>query len=445
MRDLTFIAAMICGLLPMAAARPFVGVLLWCWVSFMNPHELTWGMSMNLPWAYMIFFTTLFGCVVAREPKRFPLNATTVLIMLFIVLISLTSLAALAPSDMVEYKWSFVAKSFLAQLLVGALLTERRRIHALIWVMVISLGYFGIRGGVFTLMNGGNYRVLGPPATMINDNNHLAAALLVCMPLMNYLRLQSRHRIIRIGMMGAMVLTLFSALGSYSRGALIGLAAMSLFMWWNSTHKIVSAAVAVVVLAGAISFMPASWTARMSTINSYQKDESAEGRLNIWHASWKIALARPLTGGGFMAPYRQSIVDEYDPGTTARAVHSIYFEVIGEHGFPTFFVWLGITFAGIVNTWRIIRATRKIPELRWCYDFAKMAQVSIIAYLVAGAFLSLSYWDFYFTLLIGVMATWERVKNTLRVTEPARATTLAARRLRLTTAGAAGALPAPPG
>ncbi len=442
MRNLVFMMAMMGGMLPMTIARPFVGVILWCWISFQNPHELTWGMSMTIPWAMMIFAATIMGCLGAREPKSFPINATTVLIALFIVLISLTSLTALAPPEMVEYKWSFVAKSFFAQLLILALLTERRRIHALIWVMVISLGYYGLRGGVFTLTHAGNYRVLGPPMTMITDNNHLAAGLLVCMPMMNYLRMQSRHRLVRLGLLVVMVFTLFSILGSYSRGALIGLGAMSLFLWWNSPHKIVSAAVVGVALAGAISFMPPSWTARMSTIDSSHVDDSAQGRLNIWHASWKIALARPLTGGGFMAPYRQNIVDEYDYGTTARAVHSIYFEVIGEHGFPTFFVWLGITLAGIVNTWRIIRATRKVPELRWAYDLAKMAQVSIIAYLVAGTFLSLCYWDFYFTLLMGVAATWERVKEAARVAAPSRAGVLATR-AHLAAPGAA--LPAPRG
>lgn len=440
MRNLAFIMAMMGGMIPMTIARPFVGVILWCWVSFQNPHELTWGMSMEMPWAMMIFIATLMGCIAAREPKSFPINATTILIVLFLVLISLTSLAALAPPEMVEYKWSFVFKSFLAQLLILALLTERRRIHALIWVMVISLGYYGLRGGVFTLTHAGNYRVLGPPMTMITDNNHLAAGLLVSMPMMNYLRLQSRHRLVRLGLLGVMGFTLFAVLGSYSRGALIGLAAMSLFLWWNGSHKIVSAAVVGVALAGAISFMPPSWTARMSTIGAEHVDDSAQGRLNIWHASWKIALARPLTGGGFMAPYRQNIVDEYDYGTTARAVHSIYFEVIGEHGFPTFFVWVGITLAGIVNTWRIIRATKKVPELRWCYDLAKMAQVSIIAYLVAGTFLSLCYWDFYFTLLMGVAATWERVKEATRVA--ALAARNASKPVRATLAQPGAALPA---
>jgi O-antigen ligase len=94
-------------------------------------------------------------------------------------------------------------------------------------------------------------------------------------------------------------------------------------------------------------------------------------------------------------------------------VHSIYLEVLGENGFPAFFVWLSISLVGIANTRRIIRQTRGVKEFEWARDLAKMAQVSIVAYLVAGAFLPFSYWDFYFTMLVAVAATRERVTEEL--------------------------------
>ena len=93
-----------------------------------------------------------------------------------------------------------VFKVFLFLLVTAALLTSRERIHALIWVMVLSLAFFGIKGGGFTLLSGGADRVFGPDGSMINDNNHLATALLVSIPLMNYLRMESRHAIIRYGL-----------------------------------------------------------------------------------------------------------------------------------------------------------------------------------------------------------------------------------------------------
>jgi probable O-glycosylation ligase (exosortase A-associated) len=352
----------------------------------------------------IIVVTTLIGLVVARENDRWPINSVTVPILLFLMCISLTSLVGLAPADMVEAKWEAVFKTFFFLLVVAAVVTNPVRIHAMIWVMVLSLGYYGVRGGIFTLATGGAYRVWGPPNTMIADNNQIAAGLLVALPLFNYLRMYSRHRLVRYGLAVAMGLTLIAVLGTYSRGALVAVAAVAVLMWLNSAFKLVSGLVIVATLVAALAFMPARWVDRMASIQDYQTDSSAEGRLAIWGSAATIAVARPLTGGGFMAPYVQSIVSAYTPGVQARAVHSIYFEVIGEHGLPTFFIWLSISLSGIACTVRIRRRTQWRPDLAWARDLAKMAQVSITAFLVAGALLSMSYWDFYFTLLVVIAA-----------------------------------------
>jgi putative inorganic carbon (HCO3(-)) transporter len=417
MRSVVFFMEMLV-LLPMAAVRPFVGVLLWCWISFMSPHKLLWGPASSLPWALMTIVVTLMGCFVAREPKRFAWNPVTALILAFLLCITATSAVAMAPADDVFHKWSLVAKSFGVMLLTASLLTSKERIHALIWIMVLSLAFFGVKGGGFTLLHGGASRVEGPPDSIIADNNQLAAALLVTVPLMNYLRLQSKHRIVRYALLIAIVLTMFSIVGSYSRGALVGLLAMSAFLWLKSKRKMVAAIAIPAAVFLVIMFMPSDWVARMYTINAYQRDASAEDRLAIWHVAWTMAVHRPLTGAGFMGPYVQSVVNQFDPGQPARAVHSIWFEVLGEHGFITFFVWVGISLAGFMVARRIIKSASGVPDLQWAVDLARMSQVSVVAYLVSGTFLSLSYWDFYFTMLVAVAATREYVRQALG--EPAR-------------------------
>jgi probable O-glycosylation ligase (exosortase A-associated) len=253
---------------------------------------------------------------------------------------------------------------------------------------------------VFTIITGGNFHIYGPDSSMIGDNNHLAAALLVALPLVNYVRMQSAFGLIRVAGLVAMVIIVAAILGSYSRGALLGLGAVTLFLWLNSRNKAAIGLGLVLVTGGGIMMMPPQWMERMNTIQTYDEDASATGRINIWMVSLKIALARPLIGGGFLAPYSQDIVNRYDPEVKARAVHSIYFEVIGEHGFPAFAVWLGMMMTGLLNTVWIRRRCAGKPELDWAGDLAKMGQTSIVAYLTAGTFLSLCYWDYIFTLLV---------------------------------------------
>ena len=402
-------------LLGMAMTRPFVGVLIWSWISFMNPHQLTWGIASEIPWGWLSFLATIIGCIVAREPRKLPVTGVTVMIVLFLVSTTLANVVAMSPqTDHFLYKYFSVVKSFTFLLITISLLTSRQRIHALVWIMVISLGFFGGKGGVFTLLHGGSGgRVMGPPDTMIGDNNQLAVGLLVALPLMNFLRMHSAHRLIRAGLVFTMVLTLFAVVGSYSRGALIALTAVGLVFWARSQRKMVYGVIVVGALAGAISFMPQAWLERMQTIKTYQQDRSAESRLTMWHTAWLMAKARPLTGVGYYGTYSRSVVDHFDPTSPARAIHSIWFECLAENGFPTFFIWFGITVAGVIGGWRIIRRTRGHPELAWCADLARMSQVSIVAYLVGGTLLSLSYWDFYFTMLGAVTATDLYVRRAL--------------------------------
>jgi probable O-glycosylation ligase (exosortase A-associated) len=409
-----FMVATYAGLLPLAFVQPFVGALIWCWISFMNPHREAWGFASTLPYAMICFVVTAMACVLAREPKRLELNAVTALLLVFAVCITLTTIAGIGIPDVMWRRWNATIKTIVGALLVASLLTSRERIHALIWLMAISIGFYGVKGGIFTVMTGGGFRVMGPPDTMISDRNHMAVALLMAVPLLNYLRMQAAHYWVRILMLGAAGATLLAAVGSQSRGALLALGATAAVLWWRTKNKIVSGVLIAGCLAGILAFMPDSWSNRMNTIATYEEDASAMGRIKIWRASWLLALERPLVGAGFRAPYSQFIIDRVAPDVNARAVHSIYFEVIGEHGFPTFIVWCGLTAAGLWYAWRMGRLARGRPDLAWAGDLGRMVQVSIVAYLVGGAFLSLSYWDFYWVLLIVTAAAHTLMMKQLR-------------------------------
>lgn len=393
------LSGVICMLLAIAVARPFVGVMVWSWISFMNPHREVYGFATTMPWAMLTFLVTVAGCVIAREPKRPAINAVTVPLVLFGAWATFTSLVGIGPPEPMWHMWDKVTKMIVGLLLTAAMLTDRRRIDALLWLMVISLGFYGVKGGLFTLITGGGQIVLGPSDTMIADRNHLAVALLVALPLMNYLRLQARHQIVRHGLVFAMATTLFSVVGSQSRGALVGVAATAGVFWLRSRGKLLSGVAILICLALAISFMPASWIERMETMRTYQEDASAMGRVNIWLAAFALARARPLTGGGYQAIYDQGIVDMVFPGIRARATHSIWFEVLADHGFPGFLIWLAVLGGGLWYAFRMVRLAKDRPDLQWAGDLGRMGQVSAVAYMTGGTFLSLSYWDFFLTLM----------------------------------------------
>lgn len=405
MRSL-LLAVIIFAVLPIILLEPFVGVLMWSWVSFMSPMRLVFGFADAVPFALIIAVASVAGWAFGKC-RRVPLDTTIILIVAFMLAYTVSTFFALVP-DAAWPKWWEITKSFLFFFITAALLTNRIRVHALVWIMVIAVGFYGVKGGVFALLTGGNYRVSGPAATMIGDNNHIACALVVLLPMMNYLALQSSQYAVRLGARIAMGLCIMAVLASYSRGAFLALGAMVVFLWLYSHHKLITGVALVLALALAINFMPQQWVDRISTIETYQQDRSATSRIDIWRAAAKIALARPLVGGGFMAPYNQDVVSRYDPGTEARAVHSIWFEVLGETGFIGFGIWLAIAVLALINCRVILRRTTSMPEFKWANDLARMLLASLTGYFAGGTFLSLSYWDFYFTLIL-ILAAVRRI------------------------------------
>ncbi len=230
-------------------------------------------------------------------------------------------------------------------------------------------------------------------------------------PLLRYLQLTEEKPWIRRGLVVAMGLCAVSVLGSYSRGALIAIAAMSFFLWTKSPRKLPLALLMIVLIPFLVMFMPQKWEDRMHTIQTYQQDASAQGRLNAWGMAWNLALDRPLVGGGFEI-YDKETFARYAPNPKdVHAAHSIYFQILGEHGFVGLFLFMAIGFF----TWRsgnwIIRETKGKPDLLWANNLARMLQVSQIAYATGGAFLSLAYFDLPYYVVVLMEVTRLYLKN----------------------------------
>lgn len=413
MRSLLFVLDMLC-LLPIVTVRPFVGVLLWDWIAFMNPHEMVWGFGAHWPWALASFVTTIIGWAFSREPKRLAVNPTTVLMLLFVLGVTVNLPFALA-APWTEYpEWLRVLKMFLFFIITACLLTDKRRIDALMWVIAISMGFWILYQGGASVVTLGAHKAVGPPSSMISDNNIFAAALLVVLPLLNYLRLQARHKIVRLSLLFVMGICFLAVVASYSRGAFLGIFAVTLVLWWRSRSKVLGMILLGAALGAAIMFMPADWVARMHTIDHYHHDSSAELRLFIWRVAWLLALHHPLTGVGFGATLSSHVVQTVAPATWTIEIHSIWFQALGEQGFPVFFIWVGITLVGLFNARRIMQLTRDRPDLAWANDLGRMVQVSIVAYTVTGTFLPIAYWDIYFTVLVALQMALVLVRRELR-------------------------------
>jgi probable O-glycosylation ligase (exosortase A-associated) len=298
--------------------------------------------------------------------------------------------------------WNRVMKIDLMVLVAMVVLYSKKHINLLTWVLVGSLGFFGVKGGLFTVATGGSYRVWGPVNSYIEGNNEIALALVMIIPLMRYLHLTAESVWIKRGLMVSMLLCAAAALGSHSRGALLAILAMVLVLWSRTESKAIGAVLFVSIGLALAFFMPEEWWDRMGTIRTYDQDESAGGRINAWWMAFNIAKSN-LFGLGFMVPGAESCAIYSPIPSDCRAAHSIYFMVLGEHGFIGLFLFLLLWFFVWRSAGRLRVQGKRLPETLWLSHLGAMCQVSLAGYAVGGAFLSLSYYDLPYNILILVV------------------------------------------
>lgn len=404
MRDV-LLMAFILGSLPFILRRPQIGVMMFVWLSVMNPHRLTWSFSYDFSFAAIVAGATFLGAVFSKDLRRPPADALMVALICFAVWTGVTTMFALYPDASFE-RWKALMKTLLIAMLIPMLFHRKEDLRLLLWVIVGSIAYYGTKGGAWTLLTGGEAKVWGPMESYIADNNAIAAALVMTIPLMRYLQLSSPHRYVRLALTAIMVLSAVAVLGTYSRGALVAVLAMLAFLWWRSKHKISLLLLMLVVTPVALLSMPGKWYERMDTIATYGEERSAQMRLNAWQTMMNVAKDRPIVGGGFELAYRD-VYQKYapDPGFPPQVAHSIYFQALGEHGFVGLAIYL-LMFAVVWHKAnRIIRLHQHDPGLAWATDFARMMQVTVVAFAVGGAFLSLVNFDVPYYLIGTMVAT----------------------------------------
>lgn len=410
MRDL-LVFLIVFGVLPFVFKNPHFGIYLWSWIGYMNPHRLGWSFAFNFPFAQITAIVTIITFFFSREKLKFFWSPTIGWLLFFNFWMFLTTIFSLYPEEAWE-QFRKVIKIQLFLFMALLVLGDREKIHTMIWIIVISIGFYGVKGGIWTLTTGGGGHVLGPRGGFIAGNTEIGLALVMILPLVWYLYQNTQKTIIRYALIASMILIPVGILGTQSRGAFLAIILIALFLWLKSKNKAMLFILILILVPFLYTVMPQSWHDRMATIKTPTEESSASARLVAWEFGYRLALDNPVLGLGFecatpenYARYVPDLLEEIATGqrvanAEGQDFHSIYFEVLAEHGFVGLFIFLML----FVHYWRtankIIKLTNSSEKDKWANDLAAMLQVSFIGYAVGGAFLGLAYFDLFYNYLI---------------------------------------------
>ena len=222
---------------------------------------------------------------------------------------------------------------------------------------------------------------------------------MMTLPLIEYLRATTTSKMLSLILAACMAACVISVIGSYSRGAYIAMAAIGVFYLRHARYPLLYLAVAGVMIYFVLNFMPQSFFDRVSTISSAQSDESFHGRVVAWQVAYRYAVDHFPFGAGFYGPQLAAIFHAYFPGEESHAAHSIYFQVLGEHGFIGLGLYVALMLAALKYCWSILRKTKGMKDL-WQNKLTRIIQTSLLAFFVGGAALSMAYYDLFVILLV---------------------------------------------
>lgn len=442
MRDLILILFIV-GMLPVIIFRPYIGLLLWAWIGYMNPHRLTWSFAYHFRFNLLIAITTILGILyTTRFQIKIPWKAPIVFLFLFTIWTLVTSHYAFRTGAAAEQSTIFLKIQFMI-IATLILVKTRRHIISLITVIALSIGFYGLKGGIFTLTSGGQFRVMGPAQSFFVDNNALALALIMAVPLLYFLQLHFKYRLLRLALACISLFSLISILGSYSRGGFVGLAILGSAFFLKTRKKLIFLLTISTLGSSIFWFMPEKWHDRMNLVTKsamefihgtqpsqkgsqrpqdrshsqstyankqaeplafidqeteIMQDKSVSGRMDAWRLAILVANDRPFLGGGY-GVFEQTTFDKYTPGVYRHDAHSNFFEVIGEQGYFGFVLWLLVHLSALSSGQWTSRHTRHEPNLLWVRDLAGMLQVGLIGYYAAGSFLGMAYFDLPYHLI----------------------------------------------
>ena len=426
MKDIIVILLFVAMLVPVFRF-PFIGVGLWAWTSMINLNHLMYGIASGVFFNKLAAASTIISYLFHRGSHKKPIDALGWGVFLFFIWTTITTMTAIIDPDIVWREYEKFVKIVVFFFLIRLIIHEYIQYKFVLYSLLLSIGFFAFMEGLKFIGTAGGHHIFGPDNHILGDNNHLAVGVVMIIPITLYLMKRTKSLYVKYILALLLFFDVVTVLGTYSRGGLIGLLVLGFYFLSKTKKKgLWTLIILLLVVSGGV-LLPDRWFNRMDTIATAGEDASFMGRVIAWKQSTLLAIEHPFTGGGFFAVQDYGVwmelaedfdaldfipTSEPDP-LGAHAAHSIYFQVLGDHGFIGLLLFLFICISALRYSGYIIKKTRGLPDLEWVHDLAQMLRLSLLAYFVSGAALNMAYFDlaFIYYALFSTLRT--KVKVTL--------------------------------
>ena len=349
-----------------------------------------------LPWASLFLALSLVGIVFDKK-KKWASAAPNKWMIMFMVLILLSSWNAVFPDVSFKKLENFYTWLVIYFLIIN-IVNTRERFFIFLTIFVVATFKISLslaikwarRGFSFT-----TWGLQGPPGFFTNSGE-LAIQMAVFFPIAYVLVVGLKPYVSRKMHWILMLMPITAAMtimGASSRGGQLALAAQILVMFWRQLYKPKVLIGVAIVAMSLYSILPDEQKERFGAAG---EDRTSQQRLLYWERGLDMLQEHPLLGVGFFnfAPYFAAYYPDDMLYEGAQLPHNIFVQV----GTDTGLLGLSVFLILIVQTFRINRATMLLCRQREGVElFGRLASslnVALLGFLVAGQFVTVTYYPF---------------------------------------------------
>ncbi len=423
MRDIV-VTLIIVGLMPACFRRPFVGLCVFSWLAYMRVQDLAWGWARDMRWSFYVAILMFAGFFLLRERgKKLFLNDARSYVMITLVLLTGIGVAlSVAPDDYQFRRYLEFVKIIAVALFTTAVVKNREQLRILLWVIALSLGFYGVKSGIWGILTLGRSQILVGPGGMLADSNDLSLAMAMCVPMLYHLGWTERRPELRRAFWFAVPLTMITVGLTHSRGGFLSLATALAFLIWRSKNRLLGVLAGLLVAGAAFVVAPESYKDRLATLADPTAEGSAASRLRAWGIATRMALDNPILGvgfGKFQQHYVEYAIDPTEKELAGKNIvaHSSYLQIWAECGSIALLLYFALIGASFWTCWKVRRMAERRYYSSWMQNYAALFEASLATFVVGSSFLNRGHFDLFYhwvalIMVFGVIARREMQDDT---------------------------------
>lgn len=432
---------------------PFKALLVLLVFNGLRPDRLVAG------GAFLVYFPTVVLSILfvmwVAAPRKVLSNSQTKLFFLFLINMGIGAIFARNTGWALETFKSMVFFGFIYYLVIVQFVDTASKVRRYVQIYFLSNMFLILIG----IANKGKVAI-----PVLADENEFALLCNTLIPMAFFLRREADSVVKRLFLSLAMAVLAAGTVMSFSRGGLLGLLAVGLFLYWHARQKVGLLLMAGLVACAAMFVVPAGdssnsslsnaqsvrhgahrgeldlgkYLADMSTIFSEgASDGTGQERVVSWKAGWDMFLDHPVFGvgpknyGAWLSDYYKPYGSKSSAVMWGRAAHSLYFTLLPETGLVGTIVFAMMLWS-CVKDHRYIKllerrkaitmngvglnseqSERLLASIRGLHSLSLAYSGAMIGFLVSGAFISVLWYGYFWIFC----SFWAMTRNAAKETE----------------------------